>query len=188
MILSRLDKLVLLSLYVCVRKSHGYWVHSISKLHVPKQQATPQATRQGISEHSWPSMIRARLIRSIPAISKSNRFPVVLSCYLIATRLFRNPTHYSKSFSTDSPVGPFVGSDGHIVRVVNRKGNTCRQARVHWLLASLVGWGTINVMSRCDTKLTPRRRGRMVRALGSWPEGSEFGSCSQQFEIQGPAP
>ena len=46
--------------------------------------------------------------------------------------------HYSKSFSTDSPVGPFVGSDRHIVRVVNRKGNTCRQARVHWLLASLV--------------------------------------------------
>ena len=77
---------------LCERKSHGYWVHSISKLHVPKQQATTQATRQGISEHSWPSMIRARLIRSSPAFSKSNRFPVVLSCYLIATRLFRNPT------------------------------------------------------------------------------------------------
>ena len=77
---------------LCERKSHGYWVHSISKLHVPKQQATPQATRQGISEHSWPSMIRARLIRSSPAISKSNRFPVVLPCYLIATRLFQNPT------------------------------------------------------------------------------------------------
>ena len=46
--------------------------------------------------------------------------------------------HYSKSYSTDSPVGPFVGSDGHIVRVVNRTGNTCRQARVHWLLANLV--------------------------------------------------
>ena len=46
--------------------------------------------------------------------------------------------HYSKSFSTDSPVGPFVGSDDLIVRVVNRKGNACRQARVHWLLASLV--------------------------------------------------
>ena len=46
---------------LCERKSHGYWVHSISKLHVPKQQATPQANRQGISEHSWPSMIRARL-------------------------------------------------------------------------------------------------------------------------------
>ena len=45
---------------------------------------------------------------------------------------------YSKSFSTDSPVGPFVGSDDHIVRVVNRKGNACRQARVHWLRASLV--------------------------------------------------
>ena len=88
-------------------------------------------------------MIRARLIRSSPAISKSNRFPVVLSCYLIATRLFRNPTHYSKSFSTDSPVGPFVGSDGHIVRVVNRKGNTCRQARVHWLLASLVRYYSV---------------------------------------------
>ena len=75
---------------LCERKSHGYWVHSISKLHVPKQQATPQATWQGISEHSWPSMIRARLIRSSPAISKSNRFPVVLPCYLIETRLFRS--------------------------------------------------------------------------------------------------
>ena len=54
MILSRLDKLVLLSLYVCVRENRtdtGF-IHSISKLHVPKQQATPQATRQGISEHS----------------------------------------------------------------------------------------------------------------------------------------
>ena len=35
-------------------------------------------------------------------------------------------------------MGPFVGSDDHIVRVVNRNGNACRQARVHWLLASLV--------------------------------------------------
>ena len=51
--------------------------------------------------------------------------------------VFSKP-HYSKSFSTDPPVGPFVGSDDHIVRVVNRKGNACRQARVHWLLASLV--------------------------------------------------
>ena len=41
-------------------------------------------------------------------------------------------------FSTDSPMGPFVGSDDHVVRVVNRNGNACRQARVHWLLASLV--------------------------------------------------
>ena len=35
-------------------------------------------------------------------------------------------------------MGPFVGWDDHIVRVVNRNGNACRQARVHWLLASLV--------------------------------------------------
>ena len=35
-------------------------------------------------------------------------------------------------------MGPFVGSDDHVVRVVNRNGNACRQARVHWLLASLV--------------------------------------------------
>ena len=39
-------------------------------------------------------------------------------------------------------MGPFVGSDDHIVRVVNRNGNACRQARVHWLLASLVNFKT----------------------------------------------
>ena len=35
-------------------------------------------------------------------------------------------------------MGPFVGSVDLIVRVVNRKGNACRQARVQGLLASLV--------------------------------------------------
>ena len=34
-------------------------------------------------------------------------------------------------------------------------------------------------------KLAPRRRGRVVRALGSIPESPEFESHSQQFEIQG---
>ena len=34
-------------------------------------------------------------------------------------------------------------------------------------------------------KLSPRRRGRMVRALGSIPESPEFESHSQKFEIQG---
>ena len=46
-------------------------------------------------------------------------------------------------------MGPFVGSDDHIVRVVNRNGNACRQARVHWLLASLVN----SKMSLLETKL-----------------------------------
>ena len=36
-------------------------------------------------------------------------------------------------------------------------------------------------------KLAPRRRGRVVRALDSRPESPEFGSHSQQFEIQGHA-
>ena len=34
-------------------------------------------------------------------------------------------------------------------------------------------------------KLSPRRRGRVVRALGSIPESLEFESHSQKFEIQG---
>ena len=34
-------------------------------------------------------------------------------------------------------------------------------------------------------KLAPRRRGRVVRALGSIPESPEFESHSQQFEIKG---
>ena len=34
-------------------------------------------------------------------------------------------------------------------------------------------------------KLAPRRRGRVVRALGSIPESPEFESHNQQFEIQG---
>ena len=96
-------------------------------------------------------MIRPRLIRSSSAISKSNRFPVVLP--LLDCNSVISKPHYLQSFSTDSPVGPFVGSDDHIVRVVNRKGNACRQARVHWLLASLVliqmwqssrSWGTLS--------------------------------------------
>ena len=82
-------------------------------------------------------MFRTRLSRSSPAISKSNRFPVVLP--LLDLNSVISKPHYSKFFfSTDSPMGPFVGSDDHIVRVVNRNGNACRQARVHWLLASLV--------------------------------------------------
>ena len=89
------------------------------------------ATRQGISEHSGPSMFRTRLSRSSPAISKSNRFPVVLPLLDLNSVI-------SKVFSTVSSMGPFVGSDDHIVRVVNRNRNACRQARVHWLLASLV--------------------------------------------------
>ena len=60
-------------------------------------------------------------------------------------------THY-KSFSTDSPVGPFVGLDDHIVRVVNRKGNACLQARVHRLLASLVGSVLIYQFTRADKR------------------------------------
>ena len=108
-----------------------------NKLHVPKQQATPRRPDKVFRNTVDPaSMIRARLIRSSYAISKSNRFPVVvplLDCNSVISK-----PHYSKSFSTDSPVGPFVGSDDHIVRVVNRKGNAFRQARVHWLLASLV--------------------------------------------------
>ena len=83
-----------------------------------------------------PSMFRTRLRRSSPAISKSNRFPVVLP--LLDLNSVISKPHYSEVFSTDSPMGPFVGSDDNIVRVVNRNGNACRQARVHWLLASLV--------------------------------------------------
>ena len=94
-----------------------------------------QATRQGISEHSWPSMIWARLIRSSPAFSKSNLFLGALPCYLIATRLFRNPTTRSL-FPLILPWDLLW--DDHTVRVVNRKGNARHQARVHWLLASLV--------------------------------------------------
>ena len=81
-------------------------------------------------------MIQARLIRSSSAISKSNRFPVVLP--LLDCNSVISKPHYSKSFSTDSPVGPFVGSDDHIMCVINRKGNAFHQAQVHWLLASLV--------------------------------------------------
>ena len=44
-------------------------------------------------------------------------------------------------------MGPFVGSDDHIVRVVNRNGNACRQARVHWLLASLVPYKANTISS-----------------------------------------
>ena len=81
-------------------------------------------------------MFRTWLSRSIPAISKSNRFPVVLP--LLDLNSVISKPHSSKFLSTDSPMGPFVGSDDHVVRVVNRNGNACRQARVHWLLASLV--------------------------------------------------
>ena len=80
-------------------------------------------------------MFRTRSSRSSPAISKSNRFPVVLP--LLDLNSVISKPHYSEVFSTDSPMGPFVGSDDNIVRVVNRNGNACRQARVHWLLASL---------------------------------------------------
>ena len=82
-------------------------------------------------------MFRTRLSRSSPAISKSNRFPVVLPLLDLNSPVVSKP-HSSKFFSTDSPMGPFVGSDDHIVRVENRNGNACRQARVHWLLASRV--------------------------------------------------
>ena len=103
---------------------------------MPKQQATPRRPDKVFRNTVDPaSMIRARLIRSSSAISKSNRFPVVLP--LLDCNSVISKPHY-KSFSTDSPVGPFVGSDDHIVRVVTRKGNAFRQARVHWLLASLV--------------------------------------------------
>ena len=55
------------------------------------------ATRQGISEHSGPSMFRTRLSRSSPAISKSNRFPVVLPL-LDLNSVISKPRHYSKFF------------------------------------------------------------------------------------------
>ena len=80
-------------------------------------------------------MFRTWLSRSSPVISKSKRFPVVLPLLDLNSAISKP---HSKFFSTDSPMGPFVGSDDHIVRVVNRNGNACRQARVHWLLASLV--------------------------------------------------
>ena len=80
-------------------------------------------------------MFRTWLSRSSPVISKSKRFPVVLPLLDLNSAISKP---HSKFFSTDSPLGPFVGSDDHIVRVVNRNGNACRQARVHWLLASLV--------------------------------------------------
>ena len=80
-------------------------------------------------------MFRTWLSRSSPVISKSKRFPVVLPLLDLNSDISKP---HSKFFSTDSPMGPFVGSDDHIVRVVNRNGNACRQARVHWLLASLV--------------------------------------------------
>ena len=53
-------------------------------------------------------------------------------------------------------------------------------------LQALIGWGTISVTSRRNA-LAPRRSGRVVRALASRPESPEFGSHSQQFEIQGHA-
>ena len=85
-------------------------------------------------------MFRTRLSRSSPAISKSNLFLFFFLLPLLDLNSVISKPHYSKSFSTDSPMGPFVGSDDHIVRVVtkNRNGNACRQAPVHWLLASLV--------------------------------------------------
>ena len=52
-------------------------------------------------------------------------------------------------------------------------------------MQALIGRGTISVTSR--RKLAPRRRGRVVRVLDSRPESPEFGSHSQQFEIQGHA-
>ena len=50
-------------------------------------------------------------------------------------------------------MGPFVGSDDHIVRVVNRNGNACRQARVHWLLASLVLCYCVGETSLCHLQI-----------------------------------
>ena len=108
-----------------------------TNLHMPKQQATPRRPDKVFQNTvDSASMIRARLFRSSYAISKSKRFPVLLP--LLDCNSVISKPHYSKSFSTDSSVGPFVGSDDHVVRVVNRKGNAFRQARVHWLLASLV--------------------------------------------------
>ena len=109
------------------------WVLSITNCTCPNSRRPDKVFRNTVDAAS---MIRARLILSSSAISKSNRFPVVLP--LLDCNSVISKPHYSKSFSTDSPVGPFVGSDDHIVRVVNRKGNAFRQARVHWLLASLV--------------------------------------------------
>ena len=53
-----------------------------------------------------------------------------------------------------------------------------KSARTDWLRNN-----KRDVASR--RKLAPRRRGRVVRALGSIPESPEFESHSQQFEIQG---
>ena len=81
-------------------------------------------------------IFRTRLIRSSPAILKSSRFPL-FHCYLISTRF---GTLLLEDFS-NSPVGPFVESDDHIVLiVVNRNGNVCRQKSTSSLasLASLV--------------------------------------------------
>ena len=85
-------------------------------------------------------MFRTRLSRSSPAISKSNRFPVVLPLLDLNSVISNPPPPHPllEVFSTDSPVGPFVGSDDHLVRVVNINGNACRQTQVHWLLARLV--------------------------------------------------
>ena len=118
------------------------------QLHVPKQRATRGATRQGISEHSGPSMFRTRLSRSSPAISKSNRFPVVLP--LLDLNSVISKPHYSKVFFP--LILPWdLLSDRMIISCalcVNRNGNACRQARVHWLLASLV--------LKCNAKTTLR--------------------------------
>ena len=49
----------------------------------------------------------------------------------------------------------------------------------HWLVEEQYVW------RRVATQIV--RRGRVVRALDSRPESPEFGSHSQQFEIQGHA-
>ena len=59
-----------------------------------KSQQSLSVDIQGISEHSGPSMFRTRLSRSSPAISKSNRFPVVLP--LLDLNSVISKPHYSK--------------------------------------------------------------------------------------------
>ena len=103
---------------VCVRENRtdtGFFQKQTARA---QTAGDPQVTRQGISEHSWPSMFR-----SSSTISKSNRFPVVLP--LLDCNSVISKPHYSKSFSTDSPVGPFVGSDDHIVRVNCKQKEKC---------------------------------------------------------------
>ena len=140
---------------------------SFDKQTARAQTAGDQATRQGISKHSWPSIIRARLLRSSSAISKSDRFPVVLP--LLDCNSVISKPHYSKSFSPWFSRGTFCRI-GWSYRARCKEKGKCMPRNS--------GTSSLATGQSCPLRYSKRR---LARSMSWFPRGEQmFGTTNAQ--------